>query len=170
MDRLLNYSRISTDENFSSTFEADIEDNASETTKVPSSTEFLVKKHNRENSLPGDLEHRSSERLSKRTSFPLRNRWTWLRWTATFGLQIAIIMLLLNPRHQQDATGEPFIIPRPSTMYDKSVETGSDINGIYKTCPCNALDWCLFLNVLLMNIDSIPFVHFSQAGIGEIRP
>jgi hypothetical protein len=47
----------------------------------------------------------------------------WLRWGAIAGLQLAIIGLLLL------RTGR-----RESNATSKVVETGDDINGLYKTC------------------------------------
>lgn len=62
---------------------------------------------------------------------------TWLRWGIVVGLQSIMIMLLLW-RNISAGDNET-----QSVLKGKVVETGGDINGLYKTCEfkCSAFLW-----------------------------
>lgn len=100
------YSRLS--------YDADIE-NDSDATRTGSTTSL------EKIPLPRWDAHNSSSVLKREISFT-DTLLVWLRWGTVVGLQIIIVVLLLRPSNKT-LTQEPRV-----------VETGSDINGIYKTC------------------------------------
>lgn len=54
--------------------------------------------------------------------------WMWLRWGVVVGLQTIIVLLLwLRPEVVHDRETQ-------AVLKGKSVETGDDINGLYRTC------------------------------------
>jgi hypothetical protein len=54
--------------------------------------------------------------------------WMWLRWGVVVGLQTIIVLLLwLRPKVVHDRETQ-------AVLKGKSVETGDDINGLYRTC------------------------------------
>lgn len=112
--------------------EEDIEDNESDTTKVSLTAESFDKAHLlpfRGNLNPSDsslAQTRAAKRAKERDNF-----WTWLRWGVIIGLQ-TILILLLSVNHGQNKN--TWDTEEDSTASDTTVETGSDINGLYKTC------------------------------------
>jgi len=54
-------------------------------------------------------------------------RWTWLRWSIVVFLQAIIIAVLLLPKLVSKGEIDP-------VLKGKVIETGDDINGLYKTC------------------------------------
>lgn len=109
----------------------DLEDNESDTTKFSSTIEVFDKTHllsTRENLNPSTsafVQRRAAKRAKE-----LNNFWTWLRWGVTIGLQTIIILLLSVPKDKNTTTGDNIL---DLTVGDKRVETGGDINGLYKT-------------------------------------
>lgn len=55
----------------------------------------------------------------------------WLRWGVVVGLQSIIVVLLLCQRKLVQGDRDT-----DAVFEDKVVETGGDINGLYKTCEC----------------------------------
>ncbi|UKZ49096.1 hypothetical protein TrVGV298_003335 [Trichoderma virens] len=105
--------------------DVDLEDNASDTTKTSSTAEIFDKAE----FLPlrGDANVSASsltQRLKKRVKAS-SNFWTWLRWGVIVGLQTILILLLSL---KQNGNTEP-----SNDLGGQFVETGSDINGLYKT-------------------------------------
>ena len=56
---------------------------------------------------------------------------TWLRWSIIVLLQSIIILLLISTSEKGAKTGES-----QSELRGKVIETGDDINGLFKTCKC----------------------------------
>ena len=54
---------------------------------------------------------------------------TWLRWGVVVLLQGAILLLLWRQNVSSDLVGES-----DAVLKGRVVETGGDINGLYKTC------------------------------------
>lgn len=111
--------------------EEDMDDNASDTTKFSSTAELFDKTHflpQRENSNPSTSSpaQRRAAKRAKKVNIIL----TWLRWGVVIGLQ-TIIILLLSRNRSQDKNSEGN--SKDATAAAKTVETGSDINGLYKT-------------------------------------
>lgn len=115
----------------------DLEDNESDTTKAFMTAESFDKAH----LLPFRLNPNPSDSISARTRLAKRvkeldNFWTWLRWGVIVGLQTTLI-LLISVNHGKDRSLRD--TQKDSTLGDIVVETGGDINGLYKTCKCQNL-------------------------------
>ena len=112
--------------------EDDLEDNESDTTKFSSTVEIFDKTHLlpvREN-LDTSISALAQRKAAKRTK-ELGHFWTWLRWGVIVGLQTVLILLLsVNNNEKKDSVNS---LPDLSAG-DRTVETGGDINGLYKTC------------------------------------
>lgn len=108
------YSKLSSRE------EDDLEGNDSESTKVStgslSKSSLLLRRKLRDFTSP-------AERRRERRSSAV---WTWVRWGTIVGLQTILIALMWS-RGDLDADVDPI-------LKGKNVETGGDINGLYKTC------------------------------------
>lgn len=100
-------------------YDPDIEEHSTDVIKG-SETELY---HNRQDSYTSWC---SSDTITpSRNSWPSKNHLTWLRWAVLVGLQSVIIFLLC---HRPGAESE--VDP---TLKGKVVETGDDINELYKT-------------------------------------
>ncbi|KAL6874777.1 hypothetical protein J3F83DRAFT_728656 [Trichoderma novae-zelandiae] len=110
--------------------DVDLEDNASDTTKTSSTahlfdkTEFLSLRDDADVSA-SSFAHRLVERAKMSSNF-----WTWLRWGMVVGLQTIIILLLCLK--QSGSTNSSNDLPGLAAG-GQFVETGGDINGLYKT-------------------------------------
>ncbi|KAH8805142.1 hypothetical protein F5884DRAFT_441358 [Xylogone sp. PMI_703] len=107
----------------------DLEDIGSDTTKA--SEETFRKSH----LLPHEqfLDPSTSplaQRRAIRRAQKSNMLWTWLRWALVVGLQVIMIILLLVTRREK---GSPKESPVLLAAGNKAVETGGDINGLYKT-------------------------------------
>jgi hypothetical protein len=124
------YCKLEGDDHFNECGD-DLEDNKPEAAKSSSIVSFF----NKTNSLPfrdnADLSTTYLAQHPMRKGGASSNFWTWLRWGVVIGLQTILIILVslkqsnnTKPRNdlQNLAAGGEF------------VETGGDINGIYKTC------------------------------------
>lgn len=109
----------------------DVEDNQSDSTKssltaeIFDMTQLLPPREKLDLSASALARRRSAKK--KRD---IRNFWVWLRWGVVIGLQ-AIIILLLSARYGE--TKEAEVSLPDLAAGDRSVETGGDINGLYKT-------------------------------------
>jgi hypothetical protein len=104
--------------------EEDVEENASDISKHSSSSTLLGQPISRKHSYGPSWSSLSS---SSNTSSLSTLLMTWLRWAVVVVLQSVIIALLVCQTilHR---TGET-----ETVLKGKSVETGEDINGLYKT-------------------------------------
>ena len=114
----------------------DLEGNESDTTKFFSTIEiydkmrFLPFRENLDPSMSPLAQRRATKRASG-----LNNFWTWLRFVIIVGLQTVLILLLLvkqSVNRNWDAT------PEDAPTAAKWIETGGDINGLYKTSKYNS--------------------------------
>lgn len=55
---------------------------------------------------------------------------TWIRWSTIMFMQTFIVVLLLQRNSQER------VLEETGVLRGKTVETGDDINEIYKTCKC----------------------------------
>ncbi|PTB62040.1 hypothetical protein BBK36DRAFT_1163373 [Trichoderma citrinoviride] len=110
--------------------DVDLEDNASDTTKISSNadvfdkTAFLSLRDDADESA-SSFAHRLIERAKMSSNF-----WTWLRWGVVVGLQTIIILLLCLKQGGSTNLGNDLQGIGPGGQF---VETGGDINGLYKT-------------------------------------
>lgn len=109
----------------------DLEDNESDATKFSLSAEVFDKtyllptRQNLDLSESGLAQRRAAKRAKE-----LGNFWIWLRWGVIIGLQ-TVLILLLSVSHEEER-GNCDKLP-DLTGGDQTVETGGDINGLYKT-------------------------------------
>ena len=108
--------------------EFDLEDNDSCSTKV-SSTASFDKAANEPYGLPWPNATTKSSRKSKAQARRGEDLWTWIRWATIVSLQCIIIITILLRRREGKEGGEE----SESILKGKVVETGGDINGLYKT-------------------------------------
>jgi hypothetical protein len=126
------YSKLRGSHDFHEGEDVDLEDNASDVTKYSSTvenldkTELLPYRDDTDESAP----HSSARQLRTYRFTMASGLWTWLRWAIIVLLQTTLIVLVLlkldnkQPKNDlQEISGS-----------DEFVETGSDINGLYKTC------------------------------------
>ncbi|KAL7815172.1 hypothetical protein V8C26DRAFT_131422 [Trichoderma gracile] len=124
------YFRLQRNDQSQESHDVDLEDNASDTTKTSSTadifdkTAFLSLRDDTDASTPS-FAHRFLER-AKMTS----NVWTWLRWGTVVGLQTIMILLLCL---KQGGSRDPTKDLNGLAAGGQFVETGGDINGLYKT-------------------------------------
>ncbi|ETR96957.1 hypothetical protein M419DRAFT_92860 [Trichoderma reesei RUT C-30] len=110
--------------------DVDLEDNASDTTKTSSTgelfdkTAFLSLRDDADVSAPS-FAHRWPKRAKMSSNF-----WTWLRWGTVVGLQTIMILLLCL---KQSGSTNPTNNLIGVAAGGQFVETGGDINGLYKT-------------------------------------
>ena len=113
----------------------DLEGNESDTTKFSSTVEIYDKMHFlplRENLSPSTSP--LAQRRAAKRSNKLNNFWTWLRFSVIVGLQIILILLLsVNQKENKNWDGTL----EETAKAAQTVETGGDINGLYKTCKYN---------------------------------
>ena len=107
--------------------EEDIEENASDISKDSATT--LCEKSSRRRKHSYGASWSSTHSGLQRNSPSLPVFLTWLRWGVIVGLQSIIILLVLVRQHTGKAGGET-----DAVLKGKVVETGGDINGLYKTC------------------------------------
>lgn len=128
-----NYSKLRGSHDFPEGEDVDLEDNASDATKYSSTIENMDK----EELLPyrDDTDESTSSSLAQQLR---ANRfkassdvWTWLRWAVIVSLQTILILLVFL---RQDNNRQPKSDLQEINGSDQYVETGSDINGLYKTC------------------------------------
>ena len=105
-------------------YEEDVEDTASDTTRVSATAastaaKLLLRTSSWE--LPWSRSPSPQRRVAKSTS-----RAGWLRWAVVVALQAVMIALIAWPRFASDSETE-------AVLRGKKVETGDDINGLYKT-------------------------------------
>lgn len=110
----------------------DLNDYESDTTKFSLTAETLDKTHllPKQEGLDLSASALAQRRAAKRAQ-ELSSFWTLLRWGFLVGLQ-TIIILLLSVSHNDGRLNEKN--PPDFTAGDPTVETGGDINGLYKTC------------------------------------
>jgi hypothetical protein len=117
--------------------EIPLDDNESDVTKVCSGAPYGKSVHIRERS-PSNLSTWSYD-----APMPARTRrrqltlqaMTWLRWSVVVFLQTVMIILLWRQNVRGGASGES-----DTVLKGKIVETGDDINGLYKTGWCSQSD------------------------------
>lgn len=127
------YSKLRASLDFRESDDVDLEDNASDATKYSSTIETLDKaellpyRDDTSDSVPSSLaQQRRLSRFKMSSNF-----WTWLRWTVIVVLQTALILLVF---FKQDNNRWPKNDLQQISGSDQYVETGGDINGLYKTC------------------------------------
>ncbi|KAF3055335.1 hypothetical protein CFAM422_013198 [Trichoderma lentiforme] len=108
----------------------DLEENKPGSSRSSSITNFFNKK----NSLPfRDNADLSTPYLTQHTTTKAGaspNFWTWLRWGVVVGLQTTLIILISIKSNNDTRTRDDL---QNLAAGGEFVETGSDINGIYKT-------------------------------------
>lgn len=129
-----NYSKLRESHDFQGGEDVDLEDNASDSTKYSSTIENMDKaellpyRDDTDESTPSSLARQMrASRLGMSSNF-----WTWLRWAVIVLLQATLILLIVLK--QDDNNTRPKGDLRHISGSDRYVETGSDINGLYKTC------------------------------------
>jgi hypothetical protein len=125
------YRKIGENDHFQEGEDVDLEDNASDITKSSSTIEIL----NKTDFFPlrddANVSTTSpAQRLAMKRANVSSNLWTWMRWAMIVGLQI--ILILLFSIKQGDYT-KPTNDLQDLAAGGQFVETGSDINGLYKT-------------------------------------
>ncbi|UKZ61414.1 uncharacterized protein TrAtP1_002679 [Trichoderma atroviride] len=112
--------------------DVDLEDNASDSTKYSSTiedmdkTKLLPYRDETDQSTPSSLAQQLRASRFRISS----DLWTWLRWAAIVLLQTTLILLVVL---KQDNNTQPKGDLQEISGSDRYVETGSDINGLYKT-------------------------------------
>ncbi|KAL6889188.1 hypothetical protein GGI43DRAFT_387995 [Trichoderma evansii] len=126
------YSKLRASRDFQESEDVDLEDNASDVTKYSSTIETLDKaellpyRDDTSESASSSLSHqRRSSRFKMSSNF-----WTWLRWAVIVVLQTTLILLVFL---KQDNKRWPKNDLQQISGSDQYVETGGDINGLYKT-------------------------------------
>lgn len=110
-------------------YDRDLEDTGSDTTRVSASAPSAAAKLLRRSSsweLPWSRSS-SPRRMTARST----SRADWVRWGVVVALQTTMIALVAWPRFSSDGEIE-------AVLRGKKVETGDDINGLYRTgkdCP-----------------------------------
>lgn len=127
-----NYSKLRESHDFQGGEDVDLEDNASDSTKYSSTIENMDKaellpyRDDADESTPSSLARQlRSSRFGMSSNF-----WTWLRWAVIVLLQTTLILLIVLKQDNTRPKGDLGHI----SGSDRYVETGSDINGLYKTC------------------------------------
>lgn len=131
----------------------DIEGTASPATRVGSIESFGKSFHiHQQHHTPSYIEIRRSS---------TENLLTWIRWLLILSLQLLIMVFLIRP------------VPEKSdncilSGKEEFVETGDDINGLYKTCTCfpGVVHLHLFVQKANSQYRSISYVYVPQAGGG----
>lgn len=127
-----NYSKLRESHDFQGGEDVDLEDNASDSTKYSSTIENMDKAE----LLPyrDDTDESTTSSLARQlrsSRFGMSsNFWTWLRWVVIVLLQTTLILLIVLKQDNTRPKGDLGHI----SGSDRYVETGSDINGLYKTC------------------------------------
>ncbi|KAL7807198.1 hypothetical protein V8C44DRAFT_337943 [Trichoderma aethiopicum] len=124
------YFKLKRNDHFQESEDVDLEDNASDTTKASLTAEYFDKTELL--SIRDDADASASSfinRLRERAKTS-SNFWTWLRWGVIVCLQTILIVLLClkqggNTGSRNDLQG--------LAAGGQFVETGGDINGLYKT-------------------------------------
>jgi hypothetical protein len=137
-----------------------LDDNESDITKIGTSHPYTKTGRIRERS-PSDMSSWSF--TSPRQRSP-RKRWgesyvTWFRWSITVLLQSAILFFLWR----QNSTSDP---EHDAVLRGKTIETGDDINGLYKT---SELPWCHNRSTLELISCSISPVYIFEARYGDVH-
>jgi hypothetical protein len=149
--------------------EEDLEGDESDTTKFSSTVEIYDKMH----FLPlgGNLNTSTSPLTTQRRTAKRENRlnnfWAWLRFGVIVGLQTILILLLsVNQSENKDWGGTP----DQATTAAKTVETGGDINGLYKTCKYHSFSRLDYSRSSSLTPNSVPYIHFLETRRREIHP
>ncbi|KAL7931199.1 hypothetical protein V8C35DRAFT_310655 [Trichoderma chlorosporum] len=124
------YFKLKGNDHFNEVEDVDLEDNASDTTKTSLTAEIYDKTiflplADDENGSESSLAQRLAAKLANRSS----NFWTWLRWGVVVGLQTILILLLCLKSGSTTSPRNNL----PGAAGGQFVETGGDINGLYKT-------------------------------------
>lgn len=123
------YCKIEGDDHFHESGD-DLEENKSGSSRSSSITNFF----NKRNSLPfRDNADLSTPYLTQHTTTKAgasSNFWTWLRWGVVVGLQTTLIILISIKSNNDTRTRNDL---QGLAAGGEFVETGGDINGIYKT-------------------------------------
>lgn len=124
------YFKLKRNDHFQESEDVDLEDNASDTTKASLTAEYfdkteLLSIRNDSDISASSFIIRLRERAKMSSDF-----WTWLRWGVIVGLQTIMIVLIClkqsgNTGSRNDLQG--------LAAGGQFVETGGDINGLYKT-------------------------------------
>lgn len=136
--------------------EEDIEGTASPATRVGSIESFGKSFHiHQQQHTPPYIETRRSG---------TENLLTWIRWLLILSLQLLIMIFLIRP------------VPEKSDNCVLSgkegfIETGDDINGLYKTCTCcpDVIHLLLVVQKANSRYRSISYIYVPQARGGQIR-
>lgn len=124
------YFKLKRNDHFQEGDDVDLEDNASDTTKASLTAEIFDKTELL--SLRDDADASASSfiyRLLERAKMS-SNFWIWLRWGVVVGLQ-TILILLLCLKQSGNAGSRNNL--QGLAAGGQFVETGGDINGLYKT-------------------------------------
>lgn len=127
------YSKLRGSHDFQESEDVDLEDNASDVTKYSSTiesldkTELLLYRDDTDESASSSLAQQLRANRSKMSS----DLWTWLRWAVIVLLQTTLVLLVFL---KQDNNRQPKNDLQEISGSDQFIETGSDINGLYKTC------------------------------------
>jgi hypothetical protein len=147
-----NYSKLRESHDFQEGEDVDLEDNASDATKYSSTIENMDKAellpYRDDTDEPTSLSLAQQLRVNRfKISSDL---WTWLRWAVIVLLQSTLILLVFL---KQDNNTQPKGDLQEISGSDRYVETGSDINGLYKTCMHHR--FCFITLKILSNLCSI---------------
>jgi hypothetical protein len=159
-----NYSKLRESHDFQEGEDVDLEDNASDATKYSSTIENMDKAellpYRDDTDEPTSLSLAQQLRVNRfKISSDL---WTWLRWAVIVLLQSILILLVFL---KQDNNTQPKGDLQEISGSDRYVETGSDINGLYKTCMHRDSSLICHRRLFHLNLlfNSISLLHIPEA-------